>query len=64
MSDMNTPPDDNSGSVDDLWAEALNEQQSTTSKSAADAVFQQLGGGDVSGWWTHCAGGGRSKLCV
>ena len=49
MSDMNTPPDDNSGSVDDLWAEALNEQKSTSGKSAADAVFQQLGGGDVSG---------------
>ncbi|BBT70569.1 flagellar motor switch protein FliN [Klebsiella sp. WP8-S18-ESBL-06] len=50
MSDMNTPPDDNSGSVDDLWAEALNEQKTTVGgKSAADAVFQQLGGGDVSG---------------
>lgn len=53
MSDMTTPPDEQSGSVDDLWAEALNEQQTTTSsstsKSAADAVFQQLGGGDVSG---------------
>ena len=49
MSDMNNPSDENS-SVDDLWADALNEQKTTTtSKSAADAVFQQLGGGDVSG---------------
>lgn len=29
--------------------EALSEQKSTSSKSAADAVFQQFGGGDVSG---------------
>lgn len=50
MSDMNNPSDENSSSVDDLWADALNEQQSTTSKSPVDAVFQQLGGGgDVSG---------------
>lgn len=49
MSDMNNPSDENS-SVDDLWADALNEQKSTTaSKSAADSVFQQFGGGDVSG---------------
>jgi len=27
----------------------LSEQKSTSSKSAADAVFQQFGGGDVSG---------------
>ena len=46
MSDMNNPADDN---MDDLWAEALSEQKSTSSKSAADAVFQQFGGGDVSG---------------
>lgn len=49
MSDMNNPSDENSSSVDDLWADALNEQKSTTSKSPVDAVFQQLGGGDVSG---------------
>lgn len=50
MSDMNNPSDENSGAMDDLWADALNEQKNTTSgKSAADAVFQQLGGGDVSG---------------
>ena len=51
MSDMNNPSDENNGALDDLWADALNEQQTTTggNKSAADAVFQQLGGGDVSG---------------
>ncbi|WP_437888734.1 flagellar motor switch protein FliN [Phytobacter sp. V91] len=52
MSDMNNPSDGNSSSMDDLWADALNEQQNTTSapgKSPVDAVFQQLGGGDVSG---------------
>ncbi|EKI1481652.1 flagellar motor switch protein FliN [Escherichia coli] len=49
MSDMNNPADDNNGAMDDLWAEALSEQKSTSSKSAADAVFQQFGGGDVSG---------------
>lgn len=42
MSDMNNPADDNNGAMDDLWAEALSEQKSTSSKSAADAVFQQL----------------------
>lgn len=51
MSDINNPSDENSGALDDLWADALNEQKNTSSKSAADAVFQQLGvgGGDVSG---------------
>jgi len=49
MSDMNNPSDDNNGALDDLWAEALNEQKAPASKSVADAVFQQLGGGDVSG---------------
>ncbi|MGU3415405.1 flagellar motor switch protein FliN [Enterobacteriaceae bacterium C23F] len=48
MSDMNNPSDGNAGDMDDLWAEALGEQKSA-GKSAADAVFQQLGGGDVSG---------------
>ena len=42
MSDMNNPADDNNGAMDDLWAEALSEQKSTS-------VFQQFGGGDVSG---------------
>nr|4YXC_B Chain B, Flagellar motor switch protein FliM,Flagellar motor switch protein FliN [Salmonella enterica subsp. enterica serovar Typhimurium str. LT2] len=45
----NNPSDENTGALDDLWADALNEQKATTTKSAADAVFQQLGGGDVSG---------------
>ena len=45
----NNPADDNNGAMDDLWAEALSEQKSTSGKSAADAVFQQFGGGDVSG---------------
>ncbi len=49
MSDMNNPSDENSGALDELWADALNEQKTTPTKSAADAVFQQLGGGDVSG---------------
>ncbi|MEQ4451633.1 MULTISPECIES: flagellar motor switch protein FliN [Kosakonia] len=50
MSDMNNPSDENSGALDDLWADALNEQKTPpATKSAADAVFQQLGGGDVGG---------------
>ena len=28
MSDMNNPSDENSGALDDLWADALNEQKS------------------------------------
>ncbi len=32
MSDMNNPADDNNGAMDDLWAEALSEQKSTSSK--------------------------------
>ncbi|WP_312209167.1 flagellar motor switch protein FliN [Pseudescherichia sp.] len=51
MSDMNNPSDENSMAMDDLWADALNEQKTTTSssKSPTDSVFQQFGGGDVSG---------------
>lgn len=51
MSDMNNPSDENSMAMDDLWADALNEQKTTTSssKSTSDSVFQQFGGGDVSG---------------
>ena len=45
MSDMNNPADDNNGAMDDMWAEALSEQKSTSGKSAADAMFQQFGGG-------------------
>ena len=47
MSDMNNPSDENTGALDDLWADALNEQKTTPTKSAADAVFQQLGGVDL-----------------
>ena len=49
MSDMNNPADDNNGAMDDLWAEALSEQKSTSSKSAAEAVVQRVGGGEVRG---------------
>lgn len=48
MSDMNNPSDENTGALDDLWADALNEQKATTNKSVTNAVFQQIGG-DVSG---------------
>lgn len=33
MSDMNNPVDDNNGAMDDLWAEALSEQKSTSEKA-------------------------------
>lgn len=49
MSDMNKPGDEHNGALDDIWADALNEQKATTSKSTTDALFQQLGGGEVSG---------------
>ncbi|RPH21563.1 flagellar motor switch protein FliN [Buttiauxella warmboldiae] len=49
MSDINQPSDDNAGSVDDLWADALNEQKATTSKSTADNVFRALEGNDMAG---------------
>lgn len=32
MSDMNNPADDNNGAMDDLWAEALSEQNQQTAK--------------------------------
>ncbi|HEY1846401.1 MAG TPA: flagellar motor switch protein FliN [Buttiauxella sp.] len=48
MSDINEPSDDNAGSVDDLWADALNEQKVST-KSTADNVFRALESGDVAG---------------
>ncbi|GDX04484.1 flagellar motor switch protein FliN [Buttiauxella selenatireducens] len=49
MSDINQPSDDNAGSVDDLWADALNEQKVSTSKSTADSVFRALEGNDIAG---------------
>ncbi|NIF46860.1 flagellar motor switch protein FliN [Enterobacter sp. Ap-1006] len=48
MSDINQPSDDNAGSVDDLWADALNEQKSS-GKSNADNVFRALEGNDIAG---------------
>ena len=49
MSDINQPSDDNAGSVDDLWADALNEQKVSTNKSTADSVFRALEGNDIAG---------------
>ncbi len=48
MSDINQPSDDNAGSVDDLWADALNEQKVST-KSPADNVFRALESNDIAG---------------
>ncbi|HKN04404.1 MAG TPA: flagellar motor switch protein FliN [Buttiauxella sp.] len=48
MSDINQPSDDNAGSVDDLWADALNEQKVST-KSTADSVFRALESNDIAG---------------
>lgn len=48
MSDINNPSDDNEGSVDDLWADALNEQKTST-KSDADNVFRQMDSGELAG---------------
>lgn len=48
MSDTNQPSDDNAGSVDDLWADALNEQKVST-KSPADNVFRALESNDIAG---------------
>ncbi|MFP2504258.1 flagellar motor switch protein FliN [Buttiauxella gaviniae] len=49
MSDINQPSDDNADSVDDLWADALNEQKVTTNKSTAGSVFRALEGNDIAG---------------
>ncbi|MCA1924136.1 flagellar motor switch protein FliN [Buttiauxella noackiae] len=49
MSDINQPSDDNADSVDDLWADALNEQKVSTNKSTADSVFRALEGNDIAG---------------
>lgn len=49
MSDINQPSDDNTDSVDDLWADALNEQKVSTNKSTADSVFRALEGNDIAG---------------
>ena len=48
MSDINQPSNDNSDSVDDLWADALNEQK-VASKSPADNVFRALEDNSIAG---------------
>lgn len=48
MSDINNPSDDNEDSVDDLWADALNEQKTST-KSDTDNVFRQMDSGELAG---------------
>lgn len=49
MSEKNHPSDAERSDADDLWAEAMSEQKAAAGSRAADAVFQQLGGSDVSG---------------
>ncbi|ALB67314.1 flagellar motor switch protein FliN [Cronobacter dublinensis] len=39
MSDINKPSDENAGEMDDLWADALNEQKSTSTGDAADDLW-------------------------
>ncbi|EPN1631020.1 flagellar motor switch protein FliN [Cronobacter dublinensis] len=39
MSDINKPSDENAGEMDDLWADALNEQKSTSAGDAADDLW-------------------------
>ena len=48
MSDINQPSNDNTDSVDDLWADALNEQK-VASKSTADNVFRALEDNNIAG---------------
>ncbi len=48
MSDINQPPNDNTDSVDDLWADALNEQKGA-SKNTADNVFRALEDNNIAG---------------
>lgn len=48
MSDINQPSNDNPSSVDDLWADALNEQK-VASKSTTDNVFRTLEDNSVVG---------------
>lgn len=48
MSDINKPSDDNEGSVDDLWADALGEQKAVT-KTNSDGTFRPLNGSDAVG---------------
>ena len=48
MSDINQPSNDNPSLVDDLWADALNEQK-VASKNTADNVFRALEDNSVAG---------------
>jgi flagellar motor switch protein FliN/FliY len=38
MSDMNNPSDENSGALDDLWADALNEQKRPQQKRSGCGI--------------------------
>ncbi|MBU9858313.1 MULTISPECIES: flagellar motor switch protein FliN [Rahnella] len=50
MSDTNKPSDAGSDNVDDLWADAFNEQQSAGgAKASTDGVFAALGAQDGTG---------------
>lgn len=48
MSDINQPSNDNTDSVDDLWADALHEQK-VASKNTADNVFRALEDNSIAG---------------
>lgn len=48
MSDTNKPSEDDI-SADDLWADAMNEQATTTSAPASEGVFKSFEGNDVAG---------------
>ena len=50
MSDTNKPSDASSDNVDDLWADAFNEQQASVGeKSSTEGVFAALGAQEVQG---------------
>ncbi|WP_199634832.1 flagellar motor switch protein FliN [Serratia sp. PAMC26656] len=49
MSDPKQPSGEGKESVDDLWADAFNEQQVADKTSATDAVFKSLEAQDVVG---------------
>lgn len=42
MSDINNPSDDNAGALDDLWADALNEQKAILAKVPPMRFFNSL----------------------
>ncbi|GAB2955498.1 flagellar motor switch protein FliN [Hafnia psychrotolerans] len=51
MSDTNTPSDSGSDNVDDLWADAFNEQQAAggSEKASTSGVFAALGAQEGTG---------------